>query len=198
MIFRLLLVSACLLGNELPVTANQENASGLLGTGLASARANSDYFQFFNLSPATDLQASSGEQVFKPGGDFRQLVTIYVKTNAQQIITGIRAVVARSFIEDPVNGVYARDFVNSTLRSAGNTGDAAKLEELITEIHYRDIKRIMLSGREPHLSATPSAGYLVFSGASSSWEINLSSGKIRLSNETMDNRKSLVITVETR
>jgi hypothetical protein len=177
---------------------NKDNTSGLLGTELAFAQAHSDYFQFFNLEPIADAQPSADGRItcFKPSGtDFRQLVTVYVETDAKQLITGLRVVVARSFIEDSTNGVFARDLIKSSLLAAVSETDAASLQDLATEILYRDVQRIFLNGKQPHLSATPSAAYLVVSAVRPTWETKLQSSKIRLSNETKEGRPSLVIAI---
>jgi hypothetical protein len=179
--------------------ANKDNTSGLLGTKLAFAQAHSDYFQFFNLEPVGDAQSSVDGQIasFKPTGSaFRQLVTVYVKTDAKQIITGVRLVIARSFVDDQKNGIFARDLIKSSLLASVNAIDAASLQDLATEILYRDVKRTILAGNEPHLSPTPSAAYLVVSAANPSWETKLQSSKIRFSNETEEDRKSLVIAID--
>jgi hypothetical protein len=183
-----------LTGSAVQAATNDNN--GLLGTNLATARAHSDYFQFFNLEPTGSAEPLANETSFKPAGpDFRQLVTVYVETDSKQVISGLRVVIARSFIDDPKNGVFARDLIKSTLLAAVSASDAASLGDLETEILYRDRKGTILTRSEPQLSATPSAGYLVVSGASSSWETKVRSGKIRLSNQNEENRRSLVITI---
>jgi hypothetical protein len=133
---------------------------------------------------------------FKPTGTaFRRFVTVYVETNAKDSIVGIRVVIARSFIEDPQNGIFARDLIKSSLLSAVNATDAATLRDLGTEILHRDARRTLLVGREPRLSTTPSAAYLVVSAVDPTWEAKLQASKIRLSNETEEDRPSLIITI---
>jgi hypothetical protein len=192
--FQLCLFPILLTGSAAQAATNDDN--GLLGTDLTTARAHSDYFQFFNLEPTGGAQPSANETSFKPiGSDFRQLVTIYVETDSKQLISGLRVVIARSFIDDPKNGVFARDLIKSTLLATVNATDAASLDDLGTEILYRDRKGTVLTRNEPQLSATPSAAYLVVSGTSKSWETKLRSSQIRLSNQTQENRPSLIITI---
>jgi hypothetical protein len=175
---------------------HDDNTAGLLGTNLASAQAHSDYFQFFNLEAVADAQASPTEKCFKPSGsEFRQLVSVYVEIDSKQLITGLRVVIARSFIDDPKKSIFARDLIKSTLQAAVNATDAASLKDLATEILYRDAKGTVLTREQPILSETPSAAYLVVAGKSTNWESKLGSSKIRLSNQVEQNKGSLVITI---
>ena len=173
--------------------------SGLLGVDLAFARTHSDYFEFFHLEPSGDARPSAGVgkmNCFKPTGPaFRQVVTVYVETDPKDSIIGIRVVLARSFIEDPQNGIFARDLIKSSLLSAVSATDAVSLRDLGAEILHRDARRTLLVGKEPRLSATPSAAYLVVSGVDRTWEAKLQASKIRLSNETEEGRPSLIITI---
>ncbi len=195
---RLGLLSVLLMAVGGRAPAKEENTSGLLGTDLAFARAHSDYFAFFHLEPIGDAQPSAGGKMncFKPTGTaFRRFVTVYVETNAKDSIVGIRVVIARSFIEDPQNGIFARDLIKSSLLSAVNATDAATLRDLGREILHRDARRTLLVGKEPRLSTTPSAAYPVVSAVDPTWEAKLQASKIRLSNETEEDRPSLIITI---
>jgi len=189
------------------VTGSQAATSGgtspgLLGTDLTRARSRSDYFQFFNLEltgPAQPL--ANGGQIlsFKPSGsDFHQLVTVYVETDSTGLISALRVIIARSFIDDPQNGVFARDLIKSSLLTGVSEGDAGNLNELATEILYRNLKRTLLSRSEPTLSATPSAAYLVVEGTNSEWETTLTSSTIKLTNQTQENRPALVIEIRVK
>jgi hypothetical protein len=179
-------------------SAAESDGRGLLGTDLASAQSHSDYFQFFNLVPIENSSSFATERLFKPsGGDFRQLVSVYVKADSKQVITGLRIVVARSFIDDPAKGVFARDLIKSSLLSAVDAGGAASLNDLATEILYRDHKGTILTREQPRLSQTPSEAYLVVAGTRSDWENKVGSNKIHLSNRTEDGRASLVISIRT-
>jgi hypothetical protein len=179
-------------------SAAESGDHGLLGTDLASAQSHSDYFQFFNLGPIDNSSSSATERLFKPsGGDFRQLVSVYVATDSKQVITGLRVVVARSFIDDPAKGVFARDLIKSSLLSAVDASSAASLNDLATEILYRDRKGTILTREQPRLSKTPSEAYLVVAGTNSDWEDKVGSNKIHLGNRTEEGRSSLVISILT-
>jgi hypothetical protein len=189
--------------NGTQAATNNGNTGGLLGADLNRARLQADYFRFFNLEPIGPVQAlENGEQLlaFKPSGAaFRDLVTIYVQTDPQGLISMLRVVIARSFLDDPRNGVYARDLVKSSLLDCLNETDAGNLKELADEIQFRDVKGTLLIRSEvPTLPATPSAAYLVVNGTTSAWETTFSSSKIKLTNETEENRPALVIEIRTQ
>jgi hypothetical protein len=187
------------------VTGSQAATAGedsrcLLGTDLARAEAESDYFQFFCLKQvgsAETLPSGGQRLVFKPSGsEFHQLVTIFVETDSKGLITLLRAVVARSFVEDSKKGIYARDLIKSTVLAAATQADLASLNDLSEEILHRDIKGTMIYLREkPHLSDTPSAAFLVVTGTNSEWQTTVAAGTIKLTNETQENRASLVIEI---
>jgi len=61
---------------------------------------------------------------------------------------------------------------------------------------FRDLKGTLLVRSElPTLPATPSAAYLVVNETTSVWETTFSSTKIKLTNETDENRPVLVIEI---
>jgi hypothetical protein len=186
--------------NGTQAAMNNGDTGGLLGSDLNQARLQADYFRFFNLEPIGPAQhLENGEQLlaFKPtGAAFRDLVTIYVKTDPKGLISMLRVVIARSFLEDPRNGVYARDLIKSSLLDCVNESDAGNLKELADEIQFRDLKGTLLVRSElPSLPAMPSGAYLVVNGTTSAWETTFSSSKIKLTNETEENRPVLVIEI---
>ena len=186
--------------NGTQAATNNGDTGGLLGADLNRARLQADYFRFFNLEPIGPAQhLENGEQLlaFKPSGAvFRDLVTIYFQTNPKGLISVVRVVIARSFLEDPRNGVYARDLIKSSLLDCVNESDAGNLKELADEIQFRDLKGTLLVRSElPTLPAMPSAAYLVVNGTTSAWEATFSSSKIKLTNETEENRPVLVIEI---
>ena len=176
-----------------------EDSRCLLGTELARAEAESDYFQFFCLKQvgsAETLPTGGQRLVFKPSGsEFGPLVTIFVETDSKGLITTLRAVVARSFVDDSRNGIYARDLIKSTVLAAATQADLG-LNELSEEILHRDIKGTTIYLHEkPHLSDTPTAAFLVVAGTNSEWQTTVATGPIKLTNETQENRPSLVIEI---
>ena len=186
--------------NGIQAATNNGDTGGLLGTDFKQARSQADYFRFFNLEPIGPTQhLENGEQLlaFKPtGAALRDLVTIYVQTDPNGLISMLRVVIARSFIDDPRNGVYARDLIKSSLLDCLSESDAGNLKELADEIQFRDLKGTLLVRSElPTLPAMPSAAYLVVNGTTSAWETTFSSTKIKLTNETGENRPVLVIEI---
>jgi len=195
LLYAFLILSAM---NGTQAATNDGDTGGLLGTDLGRARLQADYFRFFNLEPIGPTQhLENGEQLlaFKPSGAaFRDLVTIYVRTDPKGLISMFQVVIARSFLDDPRTGVYARDLIKSSLLDCVNESDAGNLKELADEVQFRDVKgTLLVRSKLPTLPAMPSAAYLVVNGTTSAWETTLSSSKIKLTNETEENRLALVI-----
>jgi hypothetical protein len=79
----------------------------------------SDFFTFFHLEPAGDPIAIAGGQTwhsFRPSGPaFHALVEVDVLTDSGGTIAAASLGIARSFIKDARNGVFARDIAKSFL-----------------------------------------------------------------------------------
>jgi CHAT domain-containing protein len=89
---------------------------GQLGPNKSSA-LKSEFFTFFDLRQV-DSAARDGETAitYKPQArQFRDLVTAVLTVDASQNIVGAQLALNRSFIEDPANGVFARDIAKSFL-----------------------------------------------------------------------------------
>lgn len=109
-------------------------AAGLVGAGLAEAEKTSDFFTFFHLTPTGPADAR-GVTAFRPSGpDFQALVLVTTTTDKAGRITAISLTIRRSFIDDPANGVFARDIAKSFLGDASQPADAASLKPLIDAI----------------------------------------------------------------
>jgi hypothetical protein len=79
----------------------------------------SDFFTFFNLEPVGAPISAAGSQTwhsFRPSGAaFRKLVELDVLTAADGTIVAAYLGLDRSFIDDPGNGIFARDIAKSFL-----------------------------------------------------------------------------------
>lgn len=79
---------------------------------MADARA-SELFAWFHLEPAERPDR------FRPGGAaFHDLAALDVRADGHGRVTGLTLRLARRFIDDPRNGVFARDIMKSFLRAA--------------------------------------------------------------------------------
>jgi len=107
---------------------------GLIGAELASARQSSDLFTFFHLTPTGPANAR-GVTDFRPSGpDFAQLADVAVTVDARGRITAMSLTLARSFIDSPTNGVFARDLAKSFLQAAPPPADAQQVSPLTNDI----------------------------------------------------------------
>lgn len=84
--------------------------TGLLGSNLTAVEKTSDLFLFFNFASIGKETNPDGTVVtsYKPTGDaFRALVTLRVTTDNQGTIKLMKLSVARSFIDDRKQCIYA-------------------------------------------------------------------------------------------
>jgi hypothetical protein len=131
-------------------------AGGMIGADLTAVRQSSDFFNFFHLAPTGPANAP-GVIDFRPSGsEFTSLVDVGVTVDGADRITAMSLTLARSFIDDPANGVFARDIAKSFLQAAPPPADAQQVGLLAT-----DISRTGAQGYVPQTAA-----YGVFTGAS--------------------------------
>jgi hypothetical protein len=177
--------------------------SGLIGSKLPAAEK-TDFFVFFNFAPVGEEKQADGmrDTSFKPtGAAFKALVTLGVGTDANGVITKLDLAVARSFIDDPKNGIYAADLVKSFLGSAAATSAGDDVSSLAVEINTRTMTKMsgtLLTAQPlPQVSATPSAAYQTYAGNSQPQTLVYPSGKVQvmLRNDTQKGEQVLDLVV---
>ena len=145
-------------------------STGLIGANLSAVQETNDLFTFFNFA-SIGKEVLSGQRVataFKPTGEaFRQLVTLYVTTDAQGTIQVLRLVVVRSFIDNPSTCIYAADLAKSFLGSV-HPGSEDTIAALAREISARAMGQSSLPmitrGPLPSADGEPSAAYRTYQG----------------------------------
>jgi hypothetical protein len=192
---RILAAAGSLLGGLglATVVAAQPPVGGFLGQPLETAKQ-SAFFGWFHLAQVGSIPAGDGAQVltFKPTGDkFHELTTVEVTLNPDGTVRRMDLILSRSFIDDPNDGVFARDIAKSFLHDAPSTDDAAAMANLSDEIQYRFTPRTpVLMGpgaHTPDLSAVPSDGYLAFAGERKSYSRNLAHSVVTIENASRNN-----------
>lgn len=179
----------------------------LLGSKLENAR-NTDFFTWFCLEQ-TDSMGVAGPRtthIFKPSGEkFHELVTVRVSINAEGHIDRLELILARSFINDRREGIFARDIAKSFLRSATPRPDGSYIADLANEIEFRlqDSQSAIPIIRHssiviPPLPERPSAGYLTFLGRESLYQKVCHESVIRLENLMLEGVNSLVMSIKRR
>jgi len=156
----------------------------LLGQKIEEAKR-TDFFTWFHLEQTgkdTDAQKHI-VLTFKPTADkFRKLVTVQVVLDTEDHIQSIQLTLARTFIDDRMDGVFARDIAKSLLLSALPNAEQAKVKDLINEIQWGfEGKQTLLSGRDaPKLPDQPTEGYETFLGKRDSFEQDLGRAKMEI------------------
>jgi hypothetical protein len=163
-----------LTGKSAPAQSSQSADAGFIGTKLSALETNHDFFRFFNLARigSEDLPDRQTLISFKPTGEaFHALVTLFVTIDGRGIIEGLRLEVARSFIDNPRQGIFAADLVKSYLQGADGVSASSDIAALADEISARTMTRSaapVLSARPmPVLPGQPSASYRTYAGEGS-------------------------------
>ncbi len=176
---------------------------GNLGETLEQAKQ-TDFFHFFHLEQS-QVSKSDGSTVtaFKPSGEkFRPLVTVKVTTDAAGRIQALEMALARSFIDDPREGVFARDIAKSFLLAGLPAPRDGETTDLINEIQFQGTSTMTIIQRRaeiPKLPEKPTPGYLTYLGKQTSYEHRLPPDYLlHLVNETEGAAAVLVFSVQSK
>lgn len=175
---------------------------GLLGSRLEDA-VRTDFFTFFRLKATGAVLALEKTYIagFKPEGpQFRELVSVAVTLDASDQIVGIELSLARSFVNQEINGIFARDIAKSLLRSAVPPEDEKAIVDLANEIEFPEPDSHRTIAARPHakLPAKPTLGYLTYLGKRSSFEQILTRCRLRMENRKVNKVDSLLVSVTTK
>ena len=172
---------------------------GNLGGTLEQAKQ-TDFFRFFHLEQS-QVSKSDGSTVtaFKPSGEkFHPLVTVKVTTDGAGRILALEMALARSFIDSPRDGIYARDIAKSFLQAGLPAPWDGETTDLINEIEFQATSTMtIIEGprNKPKLPEKPTPGYLTFLGEQPSYEHRSGDYLLRLVNETEGGAAVLVFSV---
>jgi hypothetical protein len=171
-------------------------AGGLLGQPLAAAQSN-DLFTFFNLAQTARQPCGDGQALgFRPTGDqFHRLAAVDVTTTAGGDVAAMTLTLDRTFIDDPANGVFARDIAKSFLRDVAGSRAPASVADLAQEIESgvsssrTVIERGGVAPAKP--AGPPSTGYRVFLGDQRSYTLSVDGEALTLANARQSGRAVL-------
>lgn len=150
----------------------------LLGDTRQAAEA-SGFFRWFNLEPAGEESPTPTRRAayYRPEGPaFHALTELLLSMDESDRLSGLELRLARRFIDDPCNGLFARDIAKSLLRDSLTGENAKLLADLSNEIEFpRDLSVPVFTARtvEVALPAEPTPGYLVFLGRRGRYEERL-------------------------
>jgi hypothetical protein len=162
-----------------------------------------EFFRWFHLEQTEAASQQDGGRVisFKPSAPkFHHLVTVKVTTAAGEVLRGMELVVHRSFINDPQDGIFARDIAKSFLLAGLAAPRDRETTDLINEIQYRNVSSMPIlrheSVKEPKLPEKPTPGYLTYSGQQPSFEHPVPGFLLRLENKKLGEVPVLVVSIK--
>ena len=148
-------------------------------------------FTWFSLDQVGEPEKSPAETLtrFQPSGPaFHDLVRLEVGTNAGGLIRALCLHLARRFIEDPAQGIFAADLAKSFLQAAVPTADRSLRDSLANEIsgRARTNRPVIVAGGAPPsdpLTGPPSRAYRVYRGEVPQWSESTASTRLTLDQE---------------
>lgn len=176
---------------------------GFFGKSLEDIQK-TDFFIWFQLTETSRSQEKRGDTLvnFKPAGEkFHDLVTVSLSIDSRQQIFAIGLLLARSFIDDPQDGVFARDIAKSLLRAAPPDPDRPTLSQLADEIEFSHSFQLIVGPayQPPAPPSTPSLGFQTYLGRRKSYEQAISESKLKLEQISGDaEERWLSISLEAR
>jgi hypothetical protein len=163
---------------EVPALDGRE---GFLGASLDILRTRNEFFSWFHFEPVGEGEPLTGGVIteFRPSGPaFRPFVALRVTTDQDKRIRTLSLEIARRFIDDPKNGIFAADLAKSFLRNVAAPYDRPVLDELASEIEAKGMlasSGLMARGTVPDdvVSRPLSPAGCVYFGRTEAWETRL-------------------------
>jgi hypothetical protein len=165
------LVTALLMGPPESLVGRAPDTTmhhSLLGMSLTEAKT-TEFFTWFNLGQTgTETDAEKRAVViFKPTGDaFHKLVTVKTALDSRQHIVRIELLLARSFLDDKRQGVFANDIARSLLLDATSGADRDAIRGLANAIssNQKTGERLIKAVPLPAPPDRPGPAYLTYLG----------------------------------
>jgi len=125
------------------------------------------------------------------------LVKLDAVLDQQDRIAALHLSLAKPFVDDHKDGIFARDVAKSFLRSALTEPDAGSVTVLADEIEYRHNFPVIAhaSSQRPQLPPQPTLGFLAFVGRKQLYEETFSSSSLRIQQTTTEADEAVVVTV---
>lgn len=160
------------------------------------------HFGFQPVWPARVIEYTTFME-FRPGVErLAPLVRLVATLDGDGRIREMEMTLSRAFVDDPADGVFARDVAKSFLRAAMPADDLPDVETLANEIGLPRADppgtTTVRRAPPPALPARPTPPYRVFLGEDAEWSRTLEASTIRLRNGGGEGGPVLVLTVSAR
>jgi hypothetical protein len=159
-----------------------------------------DFFRWFSFAETGTARDADGNAVvsFRPSGEkFHRLVKLDAVLDGQGCIDSLRLSLAKSFLDDNQDGLFARDITKSFLRSALPPPDDRTVASLADEIEWRHDFPVITpaSNVAPPLPTRPSTAFLAFTGGQQNYEEAYSRCRMQIEQAKTDGSQAVEITV---
>ena len=169
-----------------------------LGDPLATS-LKSDFFTFFHLAEVARDDAARTVSYRTTSPSFRPLMSVIVTLDSRGRVVVMSLALARSFIDDARNSVFARDIAKSLLLHVAPAATRSETASLANEIEHRDVKgRILRRDSPPTLAAEASDGFKVFAGTLRAGSVIYTGFDLACENLQRDGAEWLLMTATAR
>jgi len=152
----------------------------------------SGFFNWFMLEPVAADEPAPRKLAahYRPNGPaFHDLTEFVVADDEEDRLLSLELRLARSFIDHPHNGLFARDIAKSLLLDAVDEPEASALADLASEIEFpREGSVWVITARtdDAVLPESPAPGYQVFLGKRGRYEERFGDTVLLLENYVRD------------
>jgi len=173
---------------------------GLIGQPLAAVQK-SEFFTWFHLGQTARQPCGGGQALgFRPTGEqFHRVAAVEVLTDAHGAVAAMALMLNRTFVDDPVNGIFARDIAKSFLRDAPGSQVGAHVAALADEIQAGTLSSGTVFFHSdvppPTPNGPPSPGYQVFLGDRESYELTIGGEALTLTNTQQEGNAVLQLSL---
>jgi hypothetical protein len=157
-----------------------------VGMKLEEARTG-EFWSSFDLQPAGEADSTRMVEFRPGGGPFASLVTVSVEVDGEGKIRAMELAISREMVDDPANGVFARDIAQGFLRASMPADDLPDVEALASEIGHSTEHRHASEG-----------GFAVYEGHAERWGRTLEASTLLIRNESTSRGRTLVLVVTAR
>jgi hypothetical protein len=165
------------------------------------AAKQSEFFRWFSFVEVESVKDAGGNilKSFRPEGEkFRSLVKLDVALDKQSGINTLQLFLARRFVDDNRDGIFARDIAKSFLRSALPEPDADAVTVLAEEIEHRHNFSVLTRAPAPdtQLPSQPSTGFLAYAGEQQFYEETFSQSSLRIEQTKLEGDAAVVLIIQ--
>lgn len=160
-----------------------------------------DFFRWFSMMETGTAKDETGRKIviFRPDGEkFHDVVSLDLVLHEYGTIAVAHLTLAKAFVDDPMDGIFARDIAKSFIRAAIPAVDEGSVADVANDIEYRhDFSLItgVPAAERPQLPPEPTSGFLAFVGEKDVYKQTFRQSRIRIEQVSRDTGSAVEISI---